>query len=811
MLAETFTFDSSTQGSDLAHQEHNEANKITILHYKAKTRVIRNFTYFLSFILLLFAILNPWLSVRSSAIRSIDGVLQSHLRIISGSIESTINSVGSEYETSMRFLNGLMHDPKVILCDKIHISYLLKVLRSMYDAITLPPSQFFVIDTKQNMCTISWKEEILYFQSNALQNVEKYNISTFYKMFPKKFSLDDMYLSFNEVENESIPFRNITESFGDPLKHDLATWTHFYSQELQDPELSVYIPYHLLNDKFVVSGMTLSVDQVLQEIINNEEKSGQYRFALVDSNDGVVFESKIGIQKPQFQDNVTLFPELKDINHFWAEVAKGTIGTEYEQIKNVIVYDHSYHVVKSYIDIMDYTLYVALYYEQIVENAFYMSATYILLCIVVITILFLIYLSFYKYNHKWKLNKFESQYHAIENAQTGTITKAINKLRSLQLRFPDNSSFSSMLDVVVLNLSEQRNRHFSCSLNMSKCEFCSYLVPKKPKYVKDGSICYKKWSSPFTYQHLGTLEFPWEDHVKAPLGGIIRLMSTIIQTEKLLFHQFDPDSLIQFMYLFASQCCKDNVRTAHSIHSLNFLMNNKFNHWLNNKIDHLILYIAAFVANTDCTIIYDNLDDSFSQSTEQMYSSDFSDSSSPDEAVLDLKKHFTAFSDDESIITRNIQLILSLLSEFVPETETKDDLRNYFNQTLTDVLYSIQDKKQFELLGEFNIRVSSKDFFANDDISDRILFIKFLIKFCDYCMYWADVDIMIKSTERMSQSIFTQQDDPSFIAKFHYAHASKIVAPWISVVCQMLQDYTIRENFERNLQYLEAQANVHPL
>jgi hypothetical protein len=325
------------------------------------------------------------------------------------------------------------------------------------------------------------------------------------------------------------------------------------------------------------------------------------------------------------------------------------------------------------------------------------------------------------------------------------------------------------------------------------------LTPAGPSDCREDSVkafqcwfCLRK-SGLGGYEGLGSLGFDIEKHERSPVSELVLMMGTIIERERLLFKQFDPDCLIQFLYQITMSSCKECLclRTAHSLLSLYWLITEPFRNWLTRKIDVFAIFFAAFVRHTDCELAYAQLEGLEENEEESNM----------------LKTHFDTFTDEESAVDRNIAFILHLLNIFVPPV--KDPLYVSFMGTVAELLASVQDKQQFDLLGEFSVRIESRDFSVLSNTRDRVLFMKALLRLSDFCFYWCRREVMEKMAGDVVREAFGQDEvDEALVAEFHLEHGRKIVWPWIQIFTNFDPLDELVDNFQRNMSWWEELRHV---
>jgi hypothetical protein len=201
------------------------------------------------------------------------------------------------------------------------------------------------------------------------------------------------------------------------------------------------------------------------------------------------------------------------------------------------------------------------------------------------------------------------------------------------------------------------------------------------------------------------------------------------------------------------------------------------------------MFFAAFVYSGDCSIAFDAVN----QGEEEADADD-----------VNLKLHFEAFADDDSVVKRNVGFLVHLFGVFVPPIDEAP--YEYFISHVIDILLSIHDKRQFALLGEFSIRVESPHFSVMDDVADRMLFVKALIRLSDFCPYWCDHETMLRGSVRWVDDVFGPGVGNDLVAQFHREHAARVVAPWISVFMAFHPLDEVVANFNANLEYWETNS-----
>ncbi|OHT17180.1 hypothetical protein TRFO_41236 [Tritrichomonas foetus] len=862
LLSETWSFDSSTRYS----RKNNgvvEPQK-SIVPVKFRKRIIKNVLFSITFVFLVAILVQPWLSSSIAASNSFEEVLIKRFLEIAESYNSTISDFLKQYFVSSRFMSGIMYDPSLIQCDFPYLKQYVRVASLVYEMHNPHPHYMFMWQNNR-FCQIMWDDN----SSDSFRLIYLSQISS----SSYNSQVFDSYEDFDSPPEIHLINTSMRIDFPSMKVATWSTRTTFIDDGDPNTDLSAISPNVLSNNEtFGVTGVVISILEIAENL-ENIQQSFSCKYLLLNLDNEVMIDDEGGTHLPEYvdQDGFQHYESISNFGSFWQTIYG--LGPSLQNLTKITIDELEYMAIRIPVSPMGLTLFTLLLVFSIDENSqqqlFYGSmlliTAIVFLSLVFVIILILLRKSAAKKKKKLnKINQREANFHNGISPQHGVIGNAIHRLRNLQLRFPKKEMFNKIMDSAIANLAEHRKRRFSVTESDCDCEFCRNLIPTPAidmtSYVFQPA--FKKWSiyrtSQFPlYENLGSLSFDWSAHANAPAKELMRLMISIIVEEKLIFAEFDPDSLILFMQHITTKCCKDNVRTAHELSSLNYLLNSFFKNWISSKIDRFVLYMAAFLYSTDSSVVFDAIEeDDFTQATEEVWSSSNTDNfninrddnhtnshngfsghnngfnsgfnnnghnnssgfgssnylngnedNEDDDFSFDeeknLKMHLTAFQDKKSAISRNIDFIINLLGIFLPTTSLDSPhihLIDYFKESLSEIMVDVQDSMQFELLGEFSCRVESNEFSVSSDPDDRMLFMKALIMLCHYCPYWSDVSTMVKATERLNYAVFGSNDNEN-IAEFHYEHASKIVAPWISVFMNFAQMEDVVENLDANINY----------
>lgn len=748
--------------------------KRDMVHFQKRKKAIHRLIFMSSFVLLCFVIFYPWMQIRRSGADSLDYLLRRHIASHSETVSTAVEDALLIYETASRLLFGLIEiegDGWI----SGNYSGIIRVCTAVRNSIELQPP-LFVIGNNQTFLRLNY--------SGSSVTVDTI-------IYETRFS-------GNETN-----WRNVVVG-------DVAYMSVFVGNE----NLQV--------------GILIAVD-VFAELLVPIANAVEGRMVLLDRNNGVMIEDAVGVIEivgiAEFAEPV--YPKLDEFgSRFWSAVNEWWVTSGPDRVRSIEIDNVEYLFFETVVSpsVADaYRIVTVFPFGDTIANVFYMTS---LVLVSTIVLLFLVVVAVLAISRKIKMTRqrklvmepFLSECPVSGHKPfAGVLGNSIEKLRMLQLRFPEDATLNRVLDVVVSNLSKPKDKLWSVeAMPGPRCTgLCKFLVTPDPKVEPmSAKRPFKAWAGIRTaicegYPELGTLEFPIHRHLQDPIHQLLTLMVTILVKEELLFPQFDPDGLLMFMRKTATRYCKDNIHTAHLIFTLYYFLNNPFKNWIVNKLDLFVIYFAAFVYDTDFTAVFDfDKDDEFSESTEEVWhdhsNENSSESDSESKAAMNhLRLHMTAFNDDESILSRNVQLTLELFHEFI-QINPNDPISSFVETTVTDILFSIDNNKQFSLLGEFCVRSESSDFSVSNRLPDRILFMKALLKLCDFCQCYTRVDGSAEEQERWVQRILLN-DDQSAAPSFHYDHARLIVAPWISQFVKFDRLTEVVNNFDHYLTHWKIQ------
>ena len=764
--------DSTIKGNETASRA-----KRNMVHFQKRKREIHRLIFLFSFVVLLFVIFYPWSQMRQSGAESLNSLLRRHIETHSEMVSTTLEDTLVVYETASQFLFGLvqLHGAEWILDN---YTGFVKTCTAVRDSIELKPPAFlmFVNDTYVK----------LYFtESNVSVETGKVGL----------------------VHDKGLFFHN-----GTKWRNTVVDGIVYMSVVVSDGVIGVSI----FIEVEVIAGIIVPV---ANEVVG--------RMVLIDRNSGVMIEDSLGVVEMVGITglNEPVYPKLTDLGSpFWKAVNDWWIQSGPDKVKSFEIENVEYLFFETVVSpsVADaYCIVTVFPLDDTVARVFYVTSlvqigTIVLLFLTVIGTLWSV----------WRIEIHKRRRLVMESFTNdsllggrrpffGVLSRSMQRLRKLQLDFPEDTMLNSVLDSVVSNLSRPRDMLWSVEQTAANgcCGLCRYLIERNSHAEVNVKRAFGVWADMRTetieaYPELGTLSFPIRRHLQDPIQQLLTLVMTILVKEGLLFSQFDVDGLVQFMKKTASRYCKDNIHTAHLLFTLYYFLNKPFKNWITNKLDLFIIYFSAFVYDTDFTAVFNfDEDDEFSESTEEIWHARSDDNSSDSDSesnnqVNRLRLHISAFADYDSSLSRNVHLTLDLLREFLHKKDG-DPVSDVFENTVSDILYSIDNHKQFDLLGEFSVRIESSEFSVTNNWHDRVLFMKALLKVCDFCQCYTLVDGSTEEQERWVQRILLH--DQSAARLFHYEHAKFIVSPWLAQFIKFNPLPEVVHNFNKYLNYWSTQ------
>lgn len=744
-------------------------------------------TILVTFTLLVVAIFEPWARVRDTTTKVVERLSCSHLLAYT----KAFNIAGSQFLTvfeAMSFHLASLSDR--IRCDQENVWRFIMYCRTVNAKIPEAANEFVLMHSDGGYCKlIPNANDLSKFQLLYLHNgnqLKRYTETVdFVQWDPEKQGTFVKTMDWQEIWNVYL-------SEGTNV-----TWTQKPVLESGVPSIGLTTP--VVNGDAVETLLAvLTPSKSLWKKLEESNAVGAFNYAVLNRDNTVVVEKNIHTVNSTVIDGVEVFPKLSEIGVELWEVLEPHVSLIPENSTEEILIGEDRFLVtirefeSAVPDSFKAILVVNL--SATLESAFWSSSHIQVLSFVLVCAVCVVSRYVQKRNRKKKEEKLNREPPSVWDpmavcASCGSLANGIFRLRNLEVAYPEEIVLNKVIDNAVLNLAQPRERMFSLALTRDcNCPFCRQILEcGDVDLPQPSSDLYSAWAKiSFPSIALVTdiaIDVP---HIEAdPVRSLVIISARFIADHELAFLDFDPDLMINFITEFANTCVPFPEHKAHMICHLYQLLSGPFRYWLQNRIDILCVFFAALVKDMSLATAYEMMD------------SDNCD------VIL---AHPEVFSDVVSEVQREGLLALNIFRKFVPKSPEKSVLVDYFESTVLDILFSINDRNQFLLYSEFHARVQSPEFSVHADPVDRLLFMKAIVAFCDLCPYWSDQATMIRLLDQMRDSVFTPEEssDEYFVCLWHSEVSNKIVGSWMAILTTFYPLEDIRTNFEHNKEYWQA-------
>ena len=728
------------------------------------------------------ALVYPWISSRIAANKSISNIFSEHLIAHTEAISGGVQEFLSQYEVPSRFLIGVIEDPYLIDCTEEKVYQFIRYCKASRKNLQPRPSVFFLGQNQSTtngprFCFINWnttsedEDDFQFFYLLTPQTADLILIKHFSGL-TTDFSNFDSFTMEGEIFDFTDKFNSLFIS-----QHSTFQWTNpFVSLPLITNPLLTGSLYARKNDSTaiasVISGIGLDFDYLFTTLSDIASLS-QCHYALMDLNGNVLITDAGKIYVNHTSDSQSdLYPSLKELNStFWSSVA----DLEFDLVNHTIIsesIDNSiYLLMSTYISVRDqpqFQLIVAFDLENSLSDIFYNTSLIFIIAVVLLSIIFFgISCCSRKatIERARKLKRIptlqDDKFNIDKNS--GVLLNSIHSLRRLQLAYPEDSMLNKITDSAVLNLAQSKNALFckpiSSPNGLITSEF-SEAIQHKLEHKEPAKAPFMVWKKTIgrnLCQDIRiVLDYQWPESENPII--IVRQIVWLIVQHDLLFAEIDPDGLIKFIKMTA-ESMNSPSSTSLRINYFAYLISNTLKNSLQTRID--ILAVALSVA-----LIHSVAEENY---------------------------------------CKRVKKINNVLNSFDQIVPGQGPTRDYLRETVRELLMSTDDKHVFDLIGEFALISESPEFSISDNYDHHQIFMKALVKLCDFSPYWAPNATMLKALEAES----TLGDvSNSFRFNYEYVVASTIVSPLMNDFANITKMDEISNNFKENLEYLARSASI---
>lgn len=609
--------------------------KGSIIEYKYRTKVIAQVVYFVSFILISVAIVCPWISIRSDAIKCFNKLFDIGMPNITDYLSRLIGGQLDKYQMITIYLASLYKPPSLITVDDNSVFELIKFSKSTYDFCAIKP--VFIFTSKPG--------EIFYqvcFSNNDFNLYVRYieGNQTINKKYPSKYDFQAFNHSIGGSIVDSIP------GFQNTLQYEEKKWANII-MELDDGSIDVFT-YSLAGD-----GVSLKVGigyeiHYLMDTFKSGIPNSYFRYAFMAIDGGVLFDSINGLQSPHYDKfkDIHHFPRLNELGvPFWTALSQ----INYSKFQNEFVFEEMYYLTRyAYVQSLEevtYAFLLVIEKDQLLSIPLYKSAVFFIVLIVLIAAISL----FAKFLQKRNMERCKAKLSLRDGSlfpendeieSYSTLQHCITQIRKLELMFPEENSLNHTLDKVVINLTESHPSLNPNKKNVDSLLFSALNTPPKGSNFANEN-CFHYWRSmiknilqskaaressynlnlnsnlnsnsifndnlvdiPNPKVSEKSIAFDANECISNPSQYLMKTFLKLIFDESLLFQIFDPDILLQFIFQFSTNLCFDCVSASFQLLQLHYIITKYFSTWFNNKFDLLIIYFTSIIYYTNVPETY---------------------------------------------------------------------------------------------------------------------------------------------------------------------------------------------------------------
>jgi len=719
----------------------------------------------------------------------------------SKSLSSIIEQYVKMLFSSSSFLSKVTLDPPIIRCDSLGIAQFIKHAKNTKNLLNPQLSMMFIYIQGNEFCQIIWESDD--FLNYTLQNVIKIN-GTYYL---KEFQSEEVEIDYDPMNKGLII--NIVDF--DQILTGFMSYSSTHHTNIRIPFLnSSNNVYSILSDYSFKSqksfgGIGFSLDNLYLSI-KNIAIFARCKYVILDDKNNVLIESNVGSSLRGFDSfGNPMYPTLNSTgNPLWNAVNDCFFNVSSSTSSNFSYNDNLYFMVWVPVRIGKALLFKVLmvcnadlYVETAFQDVTYVLVSYLVLVCCVVFVGSLINVK----NIKRVKDKIKKKSETISNVPSqyhhgnGTISRVINKLRNLEITYPQELYLNKALDSVIVHLSQPRYQYFVTKANIN-CPFCQHLTYYDPGIGYDISNGYSSWSSITSCYRIETKKllspnFLYDFFAMSPELSFYRLIITILHNEKLLFPNLDPDEIVMFFIKYITNFCTNVTETCQIVQTAFFLHKIAFHQIIYKKFEIFIILLTSSLCYTDISKL----------------EADVNIRRGDDEAILRYEREKKSMIDPFSITERIISLIVEHVQQSFVGLEQKDSFSVPFLSEFKSILRKTSDYNILDTIGEAGLRIESPDFSVTDGSYDRMMLICSIIIISKFSPYLSSTEIMLKTITPITNKFLSPEEilDPMNIAHLHKNHILNIVIPVVETFTNVIEINHFMNNLKNNLNYWNKQ------
>jgi hypothetical protein len=727
-----------------------------------RIKLVKRVTIFFAGVTLIASILVPWLLVRWAARTSVEELVADDLTGRLKNLVFAIENVLAQYEAVSEFLASSRTNPDLIRCAPHTITSFIKYARGVHEHLSRSPNRYSLAEfpnRSQQYCQMdiaSADEFTLYYlwaEGDRMLG-RRYNSSVnFHDWDYRRTGTHVMNVSF-------IP--------GLPVWDDVANstfWTHQMavsgSELMNEAEMNALTPIFVRGRVIGMSGISISFDTLLK-VVTRALGDDVIRYAVTRADGGVILEQSRGVVPPQDRRAPAVYPMLDALNDTqWSAVKHALANVSEDRPTGLRIEEEAFlsawKAVVPRKRHQTHAVFVLLSLDQAITRCYAPTSLIFALDVVLVMAGVFVIVKLLAVNNARRVRRLAKQCQRSAPAAPkkivgeGLLSRAVQRIRQLQIAYAEDIALNKELDVVVQNLTQSRARSFA--IGNGNCDFCSELNPPEPVWPPSrGAEPFKAWrATTFPRFRMGLpLSSRYPEFSEPPRTVVAKLFVSIVEGCGLLFPEFDPDLVASWCLDLSHHREMDCVATARLLYAVYNLLNRPFKHWLTVKYELFALYCAALVHGVQVQC---------------------------------------EFPDPELVIEEKTVTLVDRLAG-----HATDLTRVWFVRIVRELLRALDPARQFELLGEARVRFQSPDFSIVGDFADRLLFTKAILRLSAWSEYW-DADEVVLPERPLD-------------VKVRIEVAEKVVSPWIQLFAQFQPLDDLTAGVEHTLQLMGVEPPV---
>lgn len=708
---------------------------------RSKYEISRRIIFTSAVVVVVASLIFMWLNSKRAASNTIVKIYEENMETHSEAMTLAISDYIKQLENPTRYLLELSYDPHLIDCSSDNIRNFVEYSRAVRSSSRIPIYYLFNGVKDGNFCAISWVNDRVsssdFDMYYGVQDVSgKFEVRKFDNVYDfNNFHFDDGVVTDFPIIDHIYPSlldQSVSEG----------SLTYIKDASARNSSLILDTQYINIEDSLRWSSTCVSFTNFISYITAIADSISCSYMILTPLNEILI--DSFGTE----DTNLSLSHVNESNNELWIEFNNQTMNLTNENTTRLMYNDKLYLVKVSNVSYKGVTkmriILVLPLSEPLDRINFQVSLIFVISSLLLYLIFFIRKLCI-QYFERVKQRKIANttelnKSNGYSNA-TGFLLETVHGLWTVKEKYPDHPGLNNLAYDIIKNLTQPRD------VLLSPVDD-DVTIPEPPL-----SVNYKpflNWMntySPFFESSFdSSLDFDFKYFSIDTNLKLLKLLACIISKHRLYIDVIDPD----FFLLFASDFLKDLVdcpiTAASRVWLLFQFITDPLNGWIIREIDLFILVISVLTVRTK----HDDNVYTYRGSTEF--------------------KREKAFRD-----------IWTLFTNYIPYCDDDSEFTKYFKTVYYDMYIATGNNGVFDLIGDFLLVIESPDFKPTENILHNHVFMKALIKLCDYSIYFTDKETMINFVnEWKERSPYLSKFNDTTVMEFHVNVMEKIVSPLLN-------------------------------